>query len=65
MAEEKQRAAAICDNCGTVHAVRLSADGEIRPLGTGNGADCTCEDGDLRVMDHETTIPDGEGAERT
>lgn len=34
---ETQRAAAICDNCGTGHAVRLGPDGEIRPIGTGNG----------------------------
>lgn len=65
MAEKKQRAAAICDNCGSVHAVRLRADGEIRPLGTGNGTDCTCEDSDLRIMDHDTTIPDGEDAKGT
>lgn len=65
MPEEKERAAAICDNCGTVHAVSLGPDGETRSLGTGNEVDCTCEDGDLRIMKHDATITDGEDAERT
>ncbi|UHQ97953.1 hypothetical protein HYG81_18630 [Natrinema zhouii] len=53
---EKQRAAAVCDNCGTAHAVHLGPDGEIRPIGTGKGPACTCGDGDLRIMSDDTTV---------
>lgn len=53
---EEQRAAAICDNCGTAHAVRLGPDGEIRPIGTGQGPGCTCGDGDFRILSDDATV---------
>lgn len=53
MTQEKRRAAAICDNCETIHAVRIDPDGDINLIGTGNGASCTCEDGDLRIIDND------------
>ncbi len=53
---EKQKAAAVCDNCGTAHAVRLGPDGEIRPIGTGKGPACTCEEGDLRIMSNDSDV---------
>ena len=53
---EKQKAAAVCDNCGTAHAVRLGCDGEIQPIGTGHGSDCTCGDGELRIMSDDSSV---------
>lgn len=53
---EKRRAAAVCDNCGTAHAVRIGPDGEIRPIGTGHGPECTCGDGDLRIMSDDADV---------
>ncbi|WP_247728626.1 hypothetical protein [Halovivax limisalsi] len=58
MTENNQRAAAICETCGTVHAVRRRSDGEIRPLGIGSEAGCPCGDGDLRIMDTDTALPE-------
>ncbi|WP_440766576.1 hypothetical protein [Natronorubrum sp. DTA7] len=46
----------MCDNCGTAHAVRLGPDGEIRPIGTGQGPGCTCGDGELRIMSDDTAV---------
>ncbi|ELY36283.1 hypothetical protein [Natronorubrum tibetense] len=54
--DDTQRAAAVCDNCGTAHAVRLGPDGEIRPIGTGQGSGCTCGDGTLRIMSDDTAV---------
>lgn len=60
MAQEKQRAAAICDNCETIHAVRIRTDGKINLIGTGNGDSCTCEDSDLRIIDNDAIALDDE-----
>ena len=54
--KETQKAAAVCNNCGTAHSVRLGPDGEIRPIGTGHGSDCTCGDGDLRIMSDDASV---------
>lgn len=51
---EKERAAAICKNCGAAIAVRIGSEGEIQPIGTGTAEGCTCEDTDLRIMNAET-----------
>lgn len=58
MAEEgeRQRAAAVCENCGTAHAVRLGPDGEIRPIGSGRDETCTCGDGDLRILSNDGSV---------
>lgn len=58
MAEENdaQRAAAVCENCGTAHAVRLGPDGEIRPIGTGRGPACSCGDENLRIMSNDSEV---------
>lgn len=54
--EEKQRAAAVCENCGTAHAVRLGPNGEIQPIGSGLDTSCTCENGDLRILSNDTAV---------
>ncbi len=54
--EENQRAVAMCENCETAHAVRLGPDGEIRPIGSGRGPACSCEDGDLRLMSNDASV---------
>ncbi|WP_207591616.1 hypothetical protein [Halomontanus rarus] len=53
---EPRRAAAVCRNCGTAHAVRVGPDGEIRPIGTGHGTECTCGDGDLRAISDDAAV---------
>jgi len=53
---ENQRAAAVCENCGTAHAVRLGPDGEIRPIGNGRDGTCTCGDGDFRILSNDATV---------
>lgn len=55
---EKHRAAAICKNCGTAHAVRIGSDGEIYPIGTGQRPACTCGNGDFHLMSDDTDIQD-------
>lgn len=55
---EDHRAAAICKNCGTVHAARVGSDGEIYPIGTGQGPDCTCGDGDFHLVSDDADIQD-------
>ncbi|RKD89278.1 hypothetical protein ATJ93_4111 [Halopiger aswanensis] len=53
---ERQRAAAVCENCGTAHAVRLGPDGEIRPIGSERATGCTCGNGDLRILSTDATV---------
>ncbi len=53
---ETHRAVAVCENCETAYAVRLGPDGEIRPIGTGRGPDCTCGDGDFRIMSDDASV---------
>lgn len=53
---EEQKAAAVCNNCGTAHVVYLGPDGEIRPIGTGQGPDCTCDNADLRIISNDAAI---------
>lgn len=57
---ETERAAAVCDNCGTAHVVHLGPDGEIQPIGIGKKPACTCGDGDLRIMSDATTVLEDE-----
>jgi hypothetical protein len=54
--DEKRRAAAKCDRCGTIGIVRVCADGALRPLGQSTICDCNGET--LRVL--ETDPDDGE-----
>lgn len=53
--EGKQRAAAVCDNCGTIHAVHIGRDGEIRLIGSAAQSGCTCEESDFRLLSDNTT----------
>lgn len=59
MDSEINRAAAICENCGTAHSVRIGPEGEIRPIGTGRGTECTCGDGDLHILSDDSSLTDG------
>lgn len=53
---ESRRAAAICENCGTAFSVRIGPEGDVRPIGTGQGADCTCGDGNFRVLSDDADL---------
>ncbi|ELY55078.1 hypothetical protein [Natronococcus jeotgali] len=59
--EEVERAAAICEGCGDAIAVRVEADGQLRPIGSGTGECCACDEPDLRVMDDAAEILDDPG----
>ena len=64
--ETSRRAAAICESCETVHSVRIGPDGGVRPIGTGQGAECTCGDTDFRVISEDRELlSDVESKERT
>lgn len=52
---ESERAAAICENCETIHAAHIGPEGDIRPIGT---RQCTCEAGDLRIVRTDTDVLD-------
>lgn len=54
--DENRRAAAICENCGTAHSVRIGPEGEILPIGTGRGPECTCGDGDFRIVSDDSDL---------
>ncbi|AEH39028.1 hypothetical protein Halxa_0427 (plasmid) [Halopiger xanaduensis SH-6] len=56
--DEKRRAAAVCESCGTAHAVRLGSDGEIQPIGSELANSCTCGNGDLRILSADKTVLD-------
>ncbi|EMA36662.1 hypothetical protein [Halobiforma nitratireducens] len=48
---EKRRAAARCDDCGSIGLVRIWSNGRIEPVG---GRDiCDCADPDLRILGGE------------
>lgn len=51
--QEKERVAAICENCGTVHAANIGSGGEVRPIGS---KQCQCGDGEFRILED---TPDG------
>ncbi len=53
---KSRRAAAICENCGTAHSVRIGPEGDVRPIGTGQGPQCSCDDGDLHVLSDDADI---------
>ncbi|MDG5759775.1 hypothetical protein QA600_10520 [Natronococcus sp. A-GB1] len=53
-----ERAAAICERCGDAIAVRIDADGEIRPIGNEKGECCSCAEPDLRAMNDATEVLD-------
>ena len=54
--EETNHAVAICKNCGAVHAARVGKDGDVRPISTGQGRDCTCGDGDFRIHSSDKNL---------
>lgn len=45
---QPRRAAAICEDCGSCHVVRVRPDGTIRVIGT-NGS-CECGGSEYRVL---------------
>lgn len=53
---ETRRAAAICDNCGTAHSVRIGPEGDVRPIGTGQGTECTCGSNDFRILSDDADL---------
>lgn len=54
--DEEQHAIAVCENCGTAHAARIGPDGEIRPISTGQGNDCTCGESDFQVFSDDEKL---------
>lgn len=54
--EESRRAAAVCENCGTAHSVRIGPVGDVRPIGTGQGTGCTCGNGNFRVLSDDKDL---------
>jgi hypothetical protein len=53
--EGKQRAAAVCDNCGTIHPIRIKRDGEIRLIGSAKKSGCPCEDPNFRILSNDAS----------
>ena len=51
--DDLTKAAAKCDNCGTIVAARICPDGTIRPIGRGDR--CSCGEASLRILDTEGT----------
>ncbi|MDG5760870.1 hypothetical protein QA600_16170 [Natronococcus sp. A-GB1] len=47
--QNREKRAAVCENCGEVCAVWRRPDGEIRPISSTSG--CGCEKRALRVVD--------------
>ena len=54
--DETRRAAAVCESCGTAQAVRLGPDGEIQPIGTGHGPECTCGNETLQIIGNDAAV---------
>lgn len=54
--EDTKRAVAICERCEAVHSVRIGADGNVLPIGTGQGSECNCGDGEFRVLSESETV---------
>jgi len=67
MPVEGRRSVAICRQCSSALAVRILANGSIRPIGTGNACSCGGESfevmGDLETTDGERGEPDGDERE--
>ncbi len=55
--ENREKRAAVCENCNAVCAVWCRPDGEIVPISSTTG--CDCEERALRVVDALET-PDGD-----
>ena len=53
---ETKRAAAICTHCGSVQSVRIGSNGDVKPIGTGLGTDCTCGNSDFRVLSEDDGV---------
>ena len=49
--DDLTKAAAKCDNCGTIVAARVWPDGTIRPIGRGDR--CSCDEASLRILEEE------------
>ncbi|QRV14712.1 hypothetical protein [Haloterrigena salifodinae] len=55
------RSVAICQQCGTALAVRIQADGSIRPIGTGTACSCGGESFDV-IGDRPSETADSDAA---
>jgi len=53
--EGKQRAAAVCDNCGAIYPVHIRRDGEIRLIGSAKKSSRTCENPNFRVLSNDAS----------
>lgn len=51
-----RRAAAICEQCGTAHSVKIDGDGEVFPLGTGAGPKCSCGESQFQILSDDEDI---------
>lgn len=58
MADERKRAAAICENCGFAFAAHIGSDGEIRPIGTETEDCCSCERANFRLVNNDIDMID-------
>jgi len=47
-ADGGERAAAICEHCGTCHVVRVRPEGSVRVIGT--DGHCKCGEDDYRIL---------------
>ncbi len=54
--DEKQRAAARCEQCGAIGIVKRQSDGTLKPLG--QPTLCDCPDGTLRVLETDPDTDD-------
>jgi hypothetical protein len=54
---ENRRAAAICEQCGSCHVVRIKPDGTVRVIGTSGG--CGCGADDYHILGSAGPEPDG------
>lgn len=55
---EGERAVAICRQCGSALAVRIPADGSIRPIGT--GSTCSCGGASFELVGDDETNTGGD-----
>lgn len=48
MGSEGARGAAVCENCGAIHVVRIDPDGDVRIVG--RTTTCGCGQDDYRIL---------------
>lgn len=55
--EDRRRAVAKCEGCGTIGIVHVWPDGTRKPLG--QSTFCECDDPTLRELEDDLDTPDG------